>query len=113
MDNSEIEEIKDKLGEKIHLFSDKVILIAGCLGSLGKIYSHLFIYLNQFLEKPCKVIGIDNFIVGLPKLDIQDKNFIFFNHDICLPLDEKIKGRIDFVINVASIADPNVYIKYP
>lgn len=113
MNNKEILEISNRIKfEDFKRFSGKTILITGCCGFLGKIFTHLFLSINKYLPNPCKVIGLDNFIVNLPTLDVNDSNFTFFNHDIAIPITSKIEGNVDFILGCHGIADPNVYIKY-
>lgn len=112
MDNTEIIEIYEKIKHESHRFEGKVICITGCCGFLGRIFTHLFLHLNKYLKSPCTIYGCDNFIVGAPKLDIIDPNFIFFNHDITLPLVSKLDKKVDFLIGCHGIADPKIYIKY-
>lgn len=104
----EIEEIKSNLGNLNENFSKETILILGCGGFLG----HLFT--KYFLSVGSKVIGMDNFVVGLPRLEINHPNFEFFNHDVCQQFFDKLHGKkIDRVINCCGIADPKIYSKYP
>lgn len=114
MNQTEIKEIVLRITHNCQHFSGKTILITGCCGFLGKIFTHVFLELNKtLLSEPCKIIGADNFIVNLPKPDIEDPNYRFINHDICIPFGTKISEKINYIINCSGIADPNVYIKFP
>lgn len=114
MNDAEIVEIIHKLGYEGFKFQGKTILITGACGFLGKIFTHFFLNANHsFRHLPCKVIACDNFIIGMPRPDINDPNYRFINHDICLPFGTKIPEKIDFIINCSGIADPNVYTKFP
>lgn len=116
MNQTEITEIISRLKvTDIFRLTNKTVLITGCCGFLGKIFTHVFLEINKMLPEDVrnKIIGADNFIVGLPKPDIEDPNYRFINHDICLPFGTKISEKIDFIINCSGIADPNVYIKFP
>ncbi len=114
MNDLEIKEIVFHITHQSQRFSGKTILITGCCGFLGKIFTHVFLELNKTsLREHCKIIGADNFIVGLPRPDINDANYRFINHDICLPFGTKIHEKIDYIINCSGIADPNVYTQFP
>lgn len=105
--DSDINEIVGFLGDLNKEFKDKTVLVAGCCGFLGQIFT------RYFLKVGAKVIGMDNFVVGFPKLDIQDENFIFFNHDVCQPLFNKLHEYYpDFIVNCCGIADPKVYFRF-
>jgi len=104
----EIEEIINNLGDLNSNFEGKTVLVLGCGGFLG----HLFT--KYFLKVGSKVIGVDNFVIGLPKININNPNFTFLNHDVCQQLFDKLHGeKIDYVINACGIADPKIYSKYP
>ncbi len=106
--NTEIEEIIDSLGGLSQEFKGSTILILGCGGFLGHIFTKFF------LEAGAKVIGMDNFVIGLPKLTIDNPNFKFYNHDVCKPLFGKLHGEtIRYIINCSGIADPKVYSQFP
>lgn len=112
MNQSEIQAIYERIPDQIHRFEGKTIVITGCLGFLGKIFTHFFLHINKRLKNPCRVIGLDNFIIGLPQIDIEDPNFTFYNHDITLPIHNKIDGPVDFILGCHGIANPLVYIKF-
>lgn len=106
--NQEIEEIIASLGHLNDKFKNQTIAVFGCGGFLG----HLFT--KYFLAVGAKVVGMDNFIIGVPKVDIDNPNFTFFNHDLCQDVSDKLKDfDIDYIMNCAGIADPKVYSKFP
>lgn len=112
MNQLEIQEIFERIKHEVSRFEGKTVLITGCGGFLGRIFTHFFLYINKHLKSPCKVLGLDSFIVNLPKIDIDDKNFTFFNHDISVPITSKIDGNVDFIIACHGIADPKIYVQY-
>ncbi len=86
----------------------KTCVVTGGAGFIG---SHLC---KTLLEKGNKVICIDNFITGFPK-NVQEfesnPNFTLMKHDINNSLH--IEGKVDEVWNLASLASPVAYQKYP
>ncbi len=84
------------------------ILVTGCCGFIG---SHMSSFL---LKKNYNVIGVDNFLTGqksnIEKI-LKHKNFKFIEHDVCNPLNLKVK--VDKIIHFASTASPKDYLKYP
>lgn len=86
----------------------KTVLIAGGAGFIG---SYLC---EKFIELGYKVIAVDNLITGsLDNLSnvLNNSNFQFIDHDINGHL--KIREKLDLIINMASIASPKLYMKYP
>ena len=67
MTNNVIEEdiknIAKDIADISHVLSGKTILIAGGAGFLGNYFIGIFDFLSRIvLEKPCKIISLDNFI---------------------------------------------------
>lgn len=107
-------EITEKLGEYRDLFSGKTVLITGACGFLGKYFTGVFEQLNEnFLEKPCKIIALDNFITSQVKESEfkSSKNITYHIHNVIDPF--KAEDSIDFIIHLAGIASPYYYRKYP
>ena len=69
---------------------------------------------NFLLKKKHKVIGIDNLLTGrITNINhaLNNKNFLFVEHDVCKPLE--IKFKVDEILHFASTASPKDYLKYP
>lgn len=80
-------------------------------GGAGFIASHLTDFL---LEKGYQVICVDNLLTGsLHNIKHHEKNkdFTFIRHDISTYLD--YKGKIDYVLHMASPASPIDYLELP
>src|SRR3990167_283258 len=80
-DNSIIkEDIKNivrDLGNLCKKFEGKTILITGGAGFLGKYLVWFLVYLNKnILERPCKIIILDNFITGIKGSLEENENTI-------------------------------------
>ncbi len=95
--------------------SGKTVLISGGAGFLGKYFLGVFDYLNkQVLDKPCRVISVDNFITGNrdPEFQVSDGKFILdVWGDVTYPLP--VREDIDYIIHAAGLASPVYYMKYP
>ncbi len=86
----------------------KTVLITGAAGFIG---SHLCEF---FLTNGYKVLGIDNLLTGNfdnIKDFTSNKNFTFYEKDICLKIN--FKEKINYILHFASPASPIDYLKYP
>jgi dTDP-glucose 4,6-dehydratase len=83
-------------------------LIAGAAGFVG---SHLC---DRLVAEGNEVIGVDNFITGrtenLMQLAAQPR-FRIIEHDVIAPFH--CDGPLDCIMNLASPASPNDYLKHP
>lgn len=115
-DKADLQDCIDTLGDHVHEFSGKKILIAGGAGFLGRHFIALFRQLNSnILAEPCKVFSVDNFITGDPNAIYDegkvDPNIIPVWADVSAPLP--IREDIDYIIQAAGVASPVYYMKYP
>ncbi len=112
----DIKEILAKLSEKLNSFSGKTLLITGGAGFIGYYFILTLLYANDYvLNKPCKVICLDNFIRGVPSwidnlkgrsdIEIIKADATFFDYS---KLD-----KVDYIVYAASIASPTFYRMYP
>jgi UDP-glucuronate decarboxylase len=86
----------------------KTYLVTGAAGFLG---ANLSI---RLLKEGNKVIGVDNLLTGTEQNLAELKkfvNFSFIKQDIIKPL--KIKGKLNYVLNLACPASPPRYYKNP
>lgn len=96
---------------------NSTILITGCAGFLGYYYLRFFQrYADELSIK--RVIGLDNFMLGMPAWieDIRaDPRFDIRKFDIILDRIQDMKNMedVDYVIHMASIASPAFYRQYP
>ncbi len=99
--SSEISSIADQL-------SGKTVLISGGAGFLGKYLVLTLDYLNKnVLEKPCKIVVMDNFISSLKESLKGGDNIEIIRQDISKPF--KIEGDVHYILHAASIASPVFY----
>src|SRR6516165_6645945 len=106
----------EMLGEDVHRFAGKTILISGGAGFLGRHFITFVERLNAgILSKPCKVISADNYITGeqlaLHELSRRDPNVIDVWADITYPLP--IREDLHFILHAAGVASPVYYMRYP
>jgi nucleoside-diphosphate-sugar epimerase len=116
-ENIDALEIAHNLHTHNHWFGGKTVLIVGAAGFLGSVLRNYFNVLNEtYLEKnPVKIIASDCYAIGnTPKIK-ENENLKVINHDICYPFNLKISPneKIDFILNMASIASPVFYKKNP
>ena len=114
--NHVIQEDLKNISEELHDLSynlqGKTVLITGGAGFLGKyiVYSLQYLNENKFTN-PCKIIVLDNYIVGTKGIFDKDPNLQIIEQDIIKPFD--IEGNVDYIFHAASIASPVFYHKYP
>jgi UDP-glucuronate decarboxylase len=112
----DINEIIESLGEDVHRFAGKTILISGGAGFLGRHFVALFRRLNRdVLSQPCKVISADNYITGeqlvLHEGGGHDPNVVDVWADVSYPLP--IREDLHYILHAAGVASPVYYMKYP
>jgi UDP-glucuronate decarboxylase len=110
------QEIISKLGDEVHRFAGKTILMSGGAGFLGRHFVAVFRRLNRdVLAKPCKVISADNYITGeqlsLHEGGRHDPNVVDVWADVSYPLP--VREDIHFIMHAAGVASPVYYMKYP
>ena len=110
---SDIEEICSNISDIYKDFEGKNILITGASGFLGVYFLEVFLMLNKKFKKPCHIVAVDNFLASenILKKYKKTKNIRFIKHDINEPF--KYDKKLDFIINLAGLANPYFYKKYP
>ena len=108
--------IIENLGPDAHRFSGKTVLLSGGAGFLGRHFIATFRRLNkEVLDKPCKVISVDNYITGeqqaLHESAGHDPNIIDVWADVSYPLP--LREDLHFIVHAAGVASPVYYMKYP
>ena len=92
-----------------------VVLITGGSGFIGSYLVAAIDNLNsRYFKVPCKVISVDNHIVGeknnLLKV-IDSEHVTHINHDVCKPFD--IEAPVDYIVSAAGVASPVYYKRFP
>ncbi len=89
----------------------KTVLISGGAGFLGRYIVYTLDHLNKnILEKPCKIIVLDNFISGIAEGLKSIDNMTLLKQDISKPF--QVNENIDYIFHAASIASPVFYHKF-
>ncbi|TKW78180.1 MAG: NAD-dependent epimerase/dehydratase family protein [Bradyrhizobium icense] len=114
--NDDVKDIIDNLGQDVHRFAGKTVLIAGGAGFLGRHFLAVFKRLNkEVLAKPCRVISADNYITGdqvvVHDNEHFDGNIIDVWADVSHPLP--VREDLHFILHAAGVASPVYYMKYP
>ncbi len=109
---TDIEEIAKSIKKISNRLEGKTIVITGGSGFLGRYILGTLIFLNEsVLDKPCKIISIDNYITSSgSKISDTEKYIQYIKHDVTKPLN--IPGKVDYIMHAAGIASPIYYQKY-
>lgn len=111
----DVKNVCARVGESLRAFDGRTVLIAGAGGFLPSYFLDVLAYANDHLfATPCRVIGLDNFITGVPEriAHLKDrKGFELLSYDITRPFHTP--ADVDFVLHGASIASPVIYRKHP
>lgn len=101
------------LRAEAHKLSGKTLLISGGAGFLGRYFLRVFQHLNRYvLEKPVRVISVDNYITGAHDATFHgDPNIADVWADVTYPLP--VREGIDYIIHAAGLASPVYYQQYP
>ncbi len=97
--------------------SRKWVLLTGCSGFLGYNFIHGLAWLNDTVlnQEKCHVVGVDNFVRGIPEwmhAFAARPDFNIVRDSVLTPTAEILRKTgsenmgVDFVIHAASIASP-------
>ncbi|MBI4174479.1 MAG: NAD-dependent epimerase/dehydratase family protein [Candidatus Aenigmarchaeota archaeon] len=107
----DIKTISNNLKSYSDRLSGQTLLITGGAGFIGKYILLTIDFMNKnMLDKPCKIICVDNFITGTRNMDLDSDHLTLLQHDVRNPL--KIDEKIDMIIHAAGIASPIYYNKF-
>ncbi len=110
----DLREITKGLGNGVHQFAGKTILITGGDGFIGRYFQRFFASINEKLIVPrCRVISLDNHITS-DASDVGPRisdRFMNLKQDVTQPVE--LSEPIHYIIHAASIASPYYYRKYP
>ncbi len=111
----DIENIAKFLKEDCKKLNGKTVLITGAAGFMGSYFCDVIAYFNEnFLEKNCKIIAVDNLISGnKSKISnlLKKPFFKFIEANVSKPFE--IEEKLDFIIHAASIASPIIFRQNP
>jgi UDP-glucuronate decarboxylase len=105
----------DRMNEVLAPLGDSTLLVTGSNGFLCSYYlDTIAAYNRRNPSHPCKVIAIDNNLIG-SSARVQhlanDPNFTFVTHDITKPLD--LPMPVHWLIHGGGIASPIFYRRFP
>jgi nucleoside-diphosphate-sugar epimerase len=107
--------IADAVSDEAAVLEGKTLLITGGSGFIGSYIVATLSFLNEhYFKKPCRVISLDNHIIGKMNnniRDLKDENVIFMEHDVRNPI--KVDEPVHYIISAAGIASPVYYQKFP
>ncbi|MBI3034101.1 NAD-dependent epimerase/dehydratase family protein [Candidatus Woesearchaeota archaeon] len=104
----DMEKIAKNISDISGKLSGKTLLITGGAGFLGNYFIGVIDYLNNAsLEKPCRIISVDNFSTGVKYRIEEGPNFRAIRHNIKDTI--RIDEPVHFIIHAAGIASPKFY----
>ena len=107
--------VGDRAATALQRLSGQGVVVAGAAGFLASHLVDALAHANEaLLDKPCRIICLDNFVTGAPtRLAHLDgrPDVVFHRSDVSqgVELDEPV----DFVVHAASIASPTWYRRFP
>ncbi|MBI5836211.1 MAG: NAD-dependent epimerase/dehydratase family protein [Candidatus Eisenbacteria bacterium] len=108
----DVREIAGGLGDEVHRFTGRCVLITGGSGFLGRAFTDFFEYANeQLLASPCRVVSMDNHIVRGGSGGPASNGVRHIQADVTRPM--QVDGPVHFIIHAAGIASPVYYRKFP
>ena len=92
----------------------RTLLLTGACGFLGAYVLDVLAQWNLTQERPCRILAMDNFLVGLPERieHLRERRDIrFLAQDLVQPLalDEPVHA----IFHAAGVASPTFYRRYP
>lgn len=96
--------------------NNKTIFIAGATGMIGTCIVDFIMHINEKSEFNINVVAIGRNIDRANKRFNKYKNkenFKFLQHDIVKPFDFNVFNNVDYIIDTASGATPNVFKNNP
>ena len=78
--SEDIKIIVDDLKDHYNVFENKRILVVGGRGFLGTYFVKTLLEINNLIEKPCKIIVVDNLITSKDKDLYNDVDFFRKRH---------------------------------
>ena len=92
---------------------DKTVLITGANGMLASYYMYVLMYLNDYRKMNIKIYALVRNVQKLEKITAfsKRKDIRAVKKDVCEKID--IEDKIDYIIHMASSANPKTIIKDP
>lgn len=107
--------IVEGLEKEAPALEGKTVVITGGSGFIGSYVITVIDFLNKYyFTKPCKVISLDNHIVGRKNnllREVASEHITFLEQNVCTPFT--VDGTVDYIISAAGVASPVYYKRYP
>ena len=111
----DLQNIAEAIKAEAKVLEGKTLLITGGSGFIGSYFiATIDILNNKYFKKPCKVISLDNHLVGRSNnliKEINSPHVKYIEHDVTKPFETK--EPIDYIVSAAGVASPVYYKKYP
>lgn len=111
----DLDDVCAVIAEEAKKLEGKTLLVTGGSGFIGSYIVAVIDKLNKdCLKKPCKVLSVDNHLVGKKNnlvKEISSEHIHFITHDVCTPFN--YDGEIGYIINAAGVASPVYYKRFP
>jgi len=106
--------LAEEAGLPLERLSGRTLLLTGACGFLGAYVLDVLAHWNLAQERPCRILAMDNFLVGLPERieHLREREDIrFLAHDLTRPYlpDEPVHA----IFHAAGVASPTFYRRYP
>ena len=103
-----------RMGDTLAPLSGATLLLTGACGFLGAYVLDVLADWNLTQERPCRIIALDNFLVGLPERLahlVGRRDIHFVTHDIIQPFEAG--EPLHYIFHAAGVASPTFYRQHP
>jgi dTDP-glucose 4,6-dehydratase/UDP-glucuronate decarboxylase len=106
--------IAHRMGNVLAPLSGSTLLLTGACGFLGAYVLDVLADWNLTQERPCRILALDNFLVGLPERLAHltgRRDIRFVTHDIIQPFEAD--EPLHYIFHAAGVASPTFYRQHP
>lgn len=101
-------------GLPLHRLEGRTLLLTGACGFLGAYLLDVLARWNEGRERPCRVLAMDNNLVGLPErvAHLEGRpDIVFLTHDLTRPYVPA--EPVHAILHAAGVASPTFYRRHP